>query len=89
MKSLAIEQREHVISEIEYVLDPIKYGYPIPAMVKGVLHDCLNFLKSERGNEELIQKVVGGLDYVRKGGIAPEDATQLAVAMDWLQTLIR
>lgn len=75
------EQREHVISEIEYVLDPIKYGYPIPAMVKGVLHDCLNFLKSERGDENLLRKVVEDLD--------AGDTAQRTATIDWLKTYIR
>lgn len=78
---MAIEQREHVISEIEYVLDPIKYGYPIPAMVKGVLHDCLNFLKSERGDENLLRKVVEDLD--------AGDTEQRTTTIDWLKTYIR
>ena len=75
------EQREHVISEIEYVLDPIKYGYPIPSMVKGVLHDCLNFLKSERGDENLLRKVVEDLD--------AGDTAQCTATIDWLKTYIR
>lgn len=45
------DQREHVIEEIEYVLNPAKYGYPIPSMVRGVLHDCLNYLFTERREE--------------------------------------
>lgn len=81
------EQREHVIEEIEYVLNPTKYGYPIPSMLRGVLHDALNLLIGGRRESAKIRRVISILDYVRKGGIAPEDATQITTCMDILETI--
>lgn len=34
---------------------------------------------------ELVRRALQILDYVRKGGVAPEDALQIAAAMDMLE----